>query len=244
MIIKIEDIFISNKYGQYTVIDITSGSHAKVKFLNTGYEIIAQKSHIKNLNVKDHLAPIVFGVGFTSGLNTRNKIYNTWMHMLERSYCPKYKSKKPTYLECTSSENFKSFLFFKEWSEQQYGFNLKNWELDKDILIPGNKLYSENTCCFVPREINSLFLNDSTRNTPYPLGVSFAKDRGKYEAYLQKQGQKRPQRLGSFRTVQEAALKYKTEKEKYIKEVAEFWKEKIDPKVYTALINRKIHNDN
>ena len=49
--------------------------------------------------------------------------------------------------------------------------------------------------------------------------------------------------LGTFNTLEEAFYVYKREKEKYIKEVADKWKDHIDIRVYEALMNYEISID-
>lgn len=57
---------------------------------------------------------------------------------------------------------FKGFQEFAEWCQSEYGYmnveqNGRFWQLDKDILVSGNMVYSPDTCCFVPNRINSVF---------------------------------------------------------------------------------------
>ena len=63
-----------------------------------------------------------------------------------------------------SSENkFNSFQEFATWCNNQEGYNNKDpngrfWSIDKDILSPaGLSYYSEDTCLFVPNDVNQFF---------------------------------------------------------------------------------------
>ena len=110
--------------------------------------------------------------------------------------------------------------------------------LDKDILIKENKVYSEDTCCFVPQEINALFVKRDKLRGEYPIGVSFHKSRGMLRATLNNK------HLGYFNTVEQAFQVYKQAKEDYIKEVANKWKDQIDPRVYDALVSYQVEITN
>lgn len=75
----------------------------------------------------------------------------------------------PKYVGCTME--YSSFQDFSEWCQQQYGYREldtkgKYWNLDKDILIQGNKVYSKETCIFVPEYVNSAFRSRPTRGLP------------------------------------------------------------------------------
>ena len=109
--------------------------------------------------------------------------------------------------------------------------------LDKDIIKKGNKVYSPNTCVFVPHSINTLFVKSNKVRGEYYIGVY--KNGNKFEAQLSKgNGKQIP--LGLYDTPEEAFLTYKQAKEAYIKEVAEEYKGKIDPRAYEALMKYEV----
>jgi hypothetical protein len=167
------------------------------------------------------------------------KEYALWTGMFERCSI-RGAIKCPAYSGCTMSENFKNYSFFYEWCNKQIGFNLKDedgktWHLDKDILIKGNKLYSEGTCVFVPPEINAVFLNRKALRGDYPVGVHLCKITGRYRAALNI-GKGMNKKLGRFRTVEDAFAAYKEAKESLIKSLAEKWKDKIDNRLYLAMM--------
>jgi len=105
--------------------------------------------------------------------------YQTWKSMLERCYSPKKHEKFPTYIGCTVCEEWLTFSNFRSWMEKQHW---KNRQLDKDILIKGNKVYSPDTCVFVTKFINTLLLTSLKTRGKYLLGVSWHKHNKKYGA--------------------------------------------------------------
>lgn len=172
--------------------------------------------------------------------NGMTKEYSLWTGMLQRCYGGHQKDgRNSTYIECTVSDNFKNFQFFAEWCNNQIGFNCKDYHLDKDILRKGNKVYSENTCVFVPKELNMLFNKKKKQRGSYPIGVSFHK-RDKYYTATVSVGKGKAKLIGRFDNPTEAYLAYKEEKERIIKTAATYWKEHIDLRVYDALINYEV----
>ena len=165
--------------------------------------------------------------------------YTVWYSMLQRCHNSKIHKQKPTYSGCAISDNFKSLTYFLDWAKQQVGHNSRDGEgrkfnLDKDILIKGNKVYSEDTCCFVPMEINVLFGSSRATRGANPIGVYYDKVRENYQAYVRVNGKKCA--LGRYTTSEEAFYAYKKAKEAHIKDVANKWKEQIDIRVYNALM--------
>ena len=76
--------------------------------------------------------------------------YVKWQGMLNRAYGA---SSSRWYDNVTVSESFKHYPIFKQWYLTQYVE--EGWELDKDLLLKGNKVYCASRCCFLPKEINS-----------------------------------------------------------------------------------------
>ena len=160
--------------------------------------------------------------------------------MLQRCYSDSYQKQRPTYEGCEVSENFKSYEYFYEWCNKQIGFGNKGWHLDKDLLIKGNKIYSEYTCVFLPREINQVLVKREALRGEHLIGVYWHNTKKTFVAMVNKNKGK-PEHLGSFKTEIEAFNAYKVAKESFIKEQAEKWKDKIDPRAYEALMNYEVN---
>jgi len=174
-----------------------------------------------------------------------SQIYRLWINMLTRC-TEKFQTAHHTYVGTTCSENFKSYTFFTEWCYVQAGFTAEAvggcWQLDKDILVKGNKLYSEETCIFVPRRINMLLVKRDSKRGKYPIGVHFDKSIGKFIA-LHGDGSGKQKYLGCFLTKEDAFLAYKTSKEALIKQVANEYKEQLDSRVYEVLMNYEVNEN-
>ena len=244
---KIGEIYTTNKYGDFIVTKYVNFYEVHIKFINTGYERIVSKKHISSGEVRDRFFKSVYGVGVVGDETTRGsdgkklKEYRVWNKMLCRCYNEDFHKKQPSYTNCTASENFKYYPFFKDWCNNQIGFGNEGWQLDKDILIKGNKIYSEDTCCFVPPEINSLFIKCDRSRGEYPLGVNYHKASGKFAAQINIKMKR--VHLGLFDTIDEAFLAYKMSKESQIKELANKYKDFLDSRVYNAMMMYEVNHD-
>ena len=232
-------VFKTNSCGDCVVIQYRGANDITVKFKDTGFETITALHNLKKGEVKDRLKPSFYGVGVVGEAFVKNDtMYNTWMCMLNRCYGAAHVKENSAYKDCSVSDNFKYYPYFKEWCENQIGFNVlddkgKTFALDKDILVKGNRVYSEDTCCFVPKEINNL-LTRYTKESDTCKGVYYNKKLGKFSAHLL------GKYVGLFTTELEAFQVYKQAKETYIKEVANKWKDRIDPLVYKTLMDWEV----
>lgn len=241
----IGEVYNSKSYGKFKVVEYVDMYNVTIQFLDTNYSCVVGTTDIKRGSVKDYCKPTLFGVGvvgknLTNGKLDYPEIYDIWSRLLCRCYYSNTHIQQPTYADCTTSENFKHLVFFESWCLNQVGFGstddkCKPFALDKDILVKGNKIYSEETCCFVPREINSLLILSNARRGKYPIGVSYNRKFGKFIAEHRVNCESKY--LGCFDTPEEAFYAYKESKEAHIKDVANKWKDRIDPRVYKALIS-------
>lgn len=131
-------------------------------------------------------------------------------------------------------ENFQNFA--KWYYENEYVCN-EPLCVDKDILVHGNRLYSPETCLLAPQRINLLFIKESARRGDLPIGVQRHTD-GAYVSLLSTSAGYKY--LGRFTDSTIAFQVYKREKEKYIKKIADSYKNIIPHKVYNAIVNYRI----
>ena len=231
--------------GDFKVLKYNDAYNVEIQFLKTGFETSVQLTNIRNGSVKDPYSPSVFGIGIAGTkypvkINGRNtKEYDLWTGMLRRCYSEKYQKKYPTYEGCEVSDNFKSFEYFYEWCYKQIGFNNKGWHLDKDLLTKGNKVYSENSCVFIPKDINLLLTKCVASRGEHLIGVHWCKKGKSFVARVNKNKGNR-EHLGYFKTELEAFNAYKQAKEAFIKEQANKWKLQIDERAYNALMNYQV----
>lgn len=102
-------------------------------------------------------SPLILGVGINDAdyQTHANGIicpyFKVWKSMISRAKCAKTKQRQPAYEGASISNEWLTFSNFKSWMEKQ------DWEgkdLDKDLL-GDDKMYSEQTCMFIPRYVNS-----------------------------------------------------------------------------------------
>ena len=242
-------ILKSKNFGDFKIVKYNNSRNVEMQFINTGYETSATLDNIKNGNVKDPYVASVYDVGISgtkypitiNGVHTKE--YLLWKNMLKRCYSDAYRNKRPTYEGCEVSENFKSYEYFYEWCHKQIGFgvdgNGNSFQLDKDLLIKGNRVYSESTCIFIPAEINSLLVKSTASRGENLIGVCWSKTNKAFVAQVGKSKGKR-EHLGVFKTELEAFKAYKEAKEYFIKEQANKWNGKIDERAYNALMNYQV----
>lgn len=186
---------------------------------------------------------LLCGVGYTDIPNIRGrKFYEVWHGMIYRCYGAKMRlrQRNNTYNDCSVCEEWLSLSNFKVWFENPENGYQEGYQLDKDILVKGNKIYSPKTCCFVPQEINTLFHSSSRKRGKSVIGVKKKKSENIYSANICIGGVRLY--LGSFKTETEAFKAYKKEKERYIRQIAnEFYsKGGITKRVYEALMNYEV----
>lgn len=238
---RIGEIFKVSNGENVTIIEYNNAKNVVVEF-SDGYKTTCTIGCLKKGFVRNPFIPTVCGIGYFGKGNhfakvdkKFTKVYRTWYSMLNRCYSEKFHEKQSEYKDCEVDEYWHNFQNFGDWYEQNWkNWMDSSWHLDKDILVKGNKIYSPNTCCFVPKEVNNLLIKS-------------LKSKGENSIGVQKRGDKfRPQMLGkSFKSelTEEGAFQvYKQAKEQRIKEVVNKWKGLIDDKVYEILYNYEVEN--
>ena len=188
---------------------------------------------------------LVRGVGINDGKypatigGKRTKEYVLWQNMLERCYNKKFHEARPTYVGCNVSDAFKQYTYFFEWCQNQIGFGIADFHLDKDLIYKGNKEYNENNCVFIPQIINSMLTNCKAARGILPIGVTEHGNNFRARCNIGST----TKTIGTFTTPELAFNAYKTFKEAHIKELAEKYKDTIDPRAYHALLNYEVSID-
>ena len=182
----------------------------------------------------------VYGVGYLgvgdriASINQRHTpTYKAWYNMMSRCYSKELHSRLPQYINCEASDEWKCFQNFAEWYED-HEFSGLGYHLDKDLLIADNKIYSAETCCFLPQEINKLITSGRMRSGSLQ-GAYFSEQSKSWISSITKKN--KVTRLGSFKTEIEAHLTYVEAKELLVRESARAWFGKIETKAYEKLIN-------
>ena len=251
-IITSGEVFKNKSGNEFIIVCYDNSFNVQIRFIKTSYEKSYELSQIRKGLVKDRFEPTVCNVGIvgdkyaTKLNNLPLPQYVLWGNVLRRCYSASYHEMSETYANCTTSENFKHYTYFYEWCNEQIGFNCKDdngrlFNIDKDLLIKGNKVYSEDTCVFLPIEINAVLVKRDKMRGDCVLGVYKHKhyNEDKFVAQLNLNTGK-AKYLGLFNTEIEAFNAYKKAKENYLKELANKWEGKIDERAYNALMNYEV----
>lgn len=175
-----------------------------------------------------------------TGKRYLTKEYSFWHNLYDRVNCKARHAADPKYIGCTLG--FDSYNSFAEWCSNQIGFDEEGWVLDKDILChmkSKEKIYSPETCVFVPVSINAFLTFRSNKNTTGYSGVSAIKSQGysaNFMACCTNLNGKNTT-LGRTYTAEEAYLLYRKHKVNLAKQLVDKYKGRVDEKVITYLDN-------
>jgi len=227
--------YLTNEGYWVLIIESFSATNCTIQFNDVNKTILknTRVCEIKNGSIKNPYHPSVCGIGYF-GIGKYNsqkgKVYQAWADMIKRCYSKNRQNTQPTYTICSVCKEWLNFQNYAEWYETN---RVDNYQVDKDILTKGNKIYSPENCCFVPQEINALLTKSNSARGKYPIGVH--KSGKKYIARLQEKDKKE-----RFDTPEEAFECYKFHKENHIKKVANKYRGKITEGCYWALYNYQV----
>ena len=235
----------TNEGGSFTVIEFHSAKNVIIRHNDEhGHVAKVSSDQVRNGNIRNPFYPTLYGVAYMGVGKHKAKIkgkhvqqYSIWTGAVCRCYCPVRLAKRPSYNGCTLSKEFLCYQNFAEWytTHESYGLG---YELDKDLLVKGNKVYSAETCTMLPREINLAIRTDRKKSSDLPVGVLENKIGG-YTAGVRIKT--KDCHLGTFNTIEEASAAYVKAKEAYVKEVALEWKDKVEPKAFEALMKWTVY---
>lgn len=173
------------------LISYINARNIVVKILDTNEIVKCGYPTFKKGLIKSRYTPSLYGVGYVGEEKTVNDnkeiliSYKHWVSMLKRCYDEKFHIKYKSYKDCSVCEEWHNYSNFKKWfNENYYEIDGEKIALDKDILIKGNKIYSPNTCIFVPERINGLFTKREAERNECPIGVEKVKEKNRYIARL------------------------------------------------------------
>lgn len=190
----------------------------------------------KNKNPK-----MVYGVGINdaaypvsgkkNGKQVLCPIYSTWKAMLDRCYGPKSDGRNQAYVGCSVVHEWLTFSNFSVWATVQPYWQDEDVELDKDLLVEGNRVYGSDTCLIVPKVVNNFFPQKITED----IGVKYFPNRKKPWRAKCGCGKRNDKWIGYFATKKEAQHSYLQEKTDRANNIAITLKDK---KVKDAFLHR------
>lgn len=237
--IQAGDVLPTNEGGSVTVIEYRNAGEILIEHNDAHkYQVVVRASNLRVGSVKNPFHPSVFGVGYigvgkhTALVKGKVAARGSWTRMMQRCYSSEYLAKYPTYIGCSVHSDWHNFQTFAEWFYAQPNSENAGFALDKDLLVLGNKIYSADTCSFVPQEINKLLNDSATARGIYPQGV-WPHGKG-YRAKLSVNGKQLA--LGTYSTPEQAYSVYKKAKEENVRSMATEWREWLHPTVYENLM--------
>lgn len=155
---------------------------------------------------------------FDSGiLLSRDPAYVNWANILQRCEVGgEYQKKQPTYKEVTVCQSWAKFSSFSMWWREH---QVDGWQLDKDLLVPGNKVYSPETCIFVPSWLNSFTADCKASRGSTRIGVHFHNRDKVFQANISSPHTKKLEYLGYFSTEASAYNTWLSRKLQYAEEL-------------------------
>lgn len=235
----------NNKGTYMKIVAVRSSMDFDVEFLDEHHYV---RKHCTSANwkkgsIKNPFDKTIFNIGYLGVGEYKAKEngkptlpYSIWLHMIERCYAEHKQDEHPAYYgisECC--KEWLNYQVFAEWyMNNRYEID-ERLDLDKDIMFPGNKIYSPYHCLLVPHRINLMFTNKKN-NRGLPNGI--------YHEVSGYSSRYNTEELGIYSTLESAYDVYAKRKKEEIIKVANKYKEIIPDEVYQALLNYEVLIEN
>ena len=193
-----------------------------------------------NNAVRRNVERLVYGIGVNDAdyvvksiINGRRvgcPAYRSWGNMLKRCYSAKYHSRCPTYIGVEVCDEWLTFMTFRKWWVEN---QVDGWQMDKDLLS-GDRIYSPDTCIFVPAWLNNFTIDSGAARGLWPIGVWFDRRRRKFESRCRHPFGKN-ECLGHFSTPDEAHAAWLARKLEIANELKHLMDD-IDARIFPRVI--------
>ena len=234
--------FLTRNDGYVEILEVINFDKVLIKFIHPEWTTYVRATAIRSGMIKNHYKPSMCNKGYlgegkykrvNNGVKT--PAYSSWCYMLNRVYAPDGQQLQ-NYYDVTVCEEWHNYQIFAEW----YNNMLKtcdlniDWEIDKDLIIPGNRCYHPEGCCLIPQAINSLIKIIPSKILNLPIGIR--KHRKNYYAVCRKINHKR-QTTGPWSSMFLAQVSYWEMKIDSIRYTTYLYKNHLPPTLYERLIN-------
>ena len=244
-----QSIFVGDKFtnkvgSEAVVTKHISAVGFEIQFLDDfGYKTTATGGVLRSGSFKNPYHPSIFGIGYLGvgdhliyeeGSKTKlSAAYSCWRSMIDRA-ARGPEGNLVNYTDCTVCDEWLCFQTFYEWytSFPVYDFVA---QIDKDILVKGNRIYSPEFCTLVPLEINMAFtVKQKYRDNGLPTGVEKTRT-GRFRAAVRVKARKTS--LGTYDTAEEAGKAYERGKEAQVQALGEEYRDVIEDDAYRAIMS-------
>lgn len=207
--------------GEIEIVSYRRADDIDARFLETGTLVQGLNAgNIRRGNVADPFARTVHGFGYQGvgrySFPQHRSAYGRWTSMIARIHAPQTNQIELDYQDCSIVEPWYNFQNYCDWITKEPFYGASGYEVDKDLRIRDNKVYGPDTCCLIPKELNSLIGRDRRQNS-YGSGVRYVSSTGRYYSHIWTRGIRT--HLGTFDTREEAQESYRLAHRKRVVEV-------------------------
>lgn len=244
-LVKVGEVY-PTKSGTLTVLEYVRATKILIQHNDEhGFKMWTQADRIRKGGVRNPYEKLEDGYSFTGygycctiPKEIRNELLSRWRGVVDRTLSPTYHvpNRRNSYEDVTLCEEWYNFQNFCRFCVENKYYH-RDFHLDKDLLVRGNKIYSPETCCFLPQYLNVVISINYETGNGLPVGVN--RKNNYYEATISYRGKRK--RIGAYPTSEEASVAYVEAKEAYVKELTLEWKDKIDPRAFEALMNWTVY---
>lgn len=239
--VKVGDVFITKSGCTVCVVEYNSWDSIVVEFDSPRkHRVITDSNNLRKGFVKNPYIRSVCDMGYLGAGKWKSRekgkktpAYACWESMIRRVYRPPSNSRCKAYRDVVVDEIWHNFQNFANWFSEQPNADKEGFDLDKDLLVMGNKVYSPRYCSFVPRAINRLMTTSVSTRGDLPTGVSRKGKRFGVKLSVENT----IIRLGSYDTLEEAYEVYIKHKTASVRMLADKYKADLHPAVYKNLIS-------